>query len=48
MMQLQSLELWDALPGMAELQLPPSLTELHIDRWVLTVCAQCLVPSPGS
>ena len=31
-LQLQSLELWDALPGMSELQLPPSLTELHIDR----------------
>lgn len=31
-LQLDSLELRDALPSMAELLLPPSLTELHIDR----------------
>ncbi|KAL4440172.1 hypothetical protein ABPG75_003173 [Micractinium tetrahymenae] len=32
MTQLESLELRDALPGMAELLLPPSLTKLLIDR----------------
>ncbi|EFN52797.1 expressed protein [Chlorella variabilis] len=32
MTQLDSLEMWNALPGLTELALPPSLTELVIDR----------------
>lgn len=33
MARLRALHLRDALPGLDELALPPSLTELRVDRW---------------